>query len=715
MAMNRSRELVAARRSSSASALANIGERSPVAPDRIDLSGSVGFFRRRMNIIIACAVLAMLAGLAISLLSPKVYRAEATVMLLEQSAGMPTSDQPLPPAATLSSQLVDTQVEIIRSRDMAQRVAAALNIDRGMDQRQRRELYDEMQEKVGARRTGTSYALAIAYDAAYPSDARQIANEYARQFASWQTRQEEDRNAQVRQQVEERLVKLRQQAQADTNALQQYRIANNLLSTSGASLTEQEISNYNLEVTRARAAAAEDSARLQTALAQLRSGSSGDDVGEALGSPVVSSLRTQEGELGGEVANLRARYGPNHPQLIRTREQLAEVREQIQAEIGRVISNLRAKKQVSEDRLSAIAASLAGARSKLAANNAAMVGLSELERAAEASQGIYDTYLGSYKQLLAAEGTAKPMARILSLANDPLKPISPNLKLNLALALVIGLGVGLLAAYVADALFHGLMSAHDVEHDLGEICLASIPLLASVHAGKPHAVAAIRDNPRSVFTESFRVLSTAIDQAALEHAQVIAITSALPGEGKTVMSCCLSHVLAADGERTMLIDCDLRRRGISRLLDVGPDQPGLIEVLNGTSTIDFDELMRDRVLCVLPLGPKTDASDTLLTGQPFIDLLDRLRQHFDRIILDLPPILPIAASRTIACRADAVVLAAQWCKTSSFAIRTARGRLHKDLVNVVGVALNQVDLRKRAYFNRDDLSFYYREYSEYFK
>jgi succinoglycan biosynthesis transport protein ExoP len=712
--MRGSRELVAAGAGANASELASLGERSLAGTDRLDLSGSVSFFRRRLHIILLCAALGLIVGLAVSLISPDVYRAEATVMLVEHDGSGPGTGQAMAQPVTLTTQLVDTQVEIIKSREMARRVAQALGIDNGPDAQERRRLYDKLQGNVGAERSGNSYALTITYDAAYPSDAKLIVNEYARQLAEWQTRQEEERNAQVRSQVEEKLVALRAQAQSDTSALQQYRIANNLLSTSGASLTEQEISNYNQEVTRARAAAAEDAARLQTALSQLRSGSSGDDVGEALESGVVSSLRTQEGELAGQVANLEARYGPNHPQLIRARSELAQVREQIQTEIGRVISNLRAKSEVSQDRLSSITASLSTARAKLAANNAAMVGLTELERSAQASQGIYETYLNSYKQLLAAEGTAKPMARVLSLASEPTEPVSPNLKLNLALSLVIGLGLGVLAAYIADALFQGVASAHDVERNTGEPCLASIPLLASVHEGKPHAISAIRDNPKSVFTESFRMLGTAIDHASFRHPQVIAITSALPGEGKTVMSCCLSHVLAAEGERTMLIDCDIRRRGISRLLGVGPDQPGLIEVLDGTSQIDFAEFMPDRMLCVLPLGPDSEAPDVLLTGRPLIDLLDKLRPHFDRIILDLPPILPIAAARTIASRADAVVLAARWCKTSSFAIRVARSHLPEGRVNLVGVALNQVDLRKKAFFHHDDTSFYYNKYKEYY-
>ena len=522
------------------------------------------------------------------------------------------------------------------------------------------------------------------------------------------------RNAQARTEVEARLAELRVQAQTDTQALQQYRIANNLLSTSGTSLTEQEISNYNIETTRARAQAAEDQARLQTALGQLRSGSSGDDVGEALGSTVISALRAQEATLAGEVANLSTRYGQNYPELIQAQGQLAEIRQRIQAEIERVISNLRAKQEVSEQRLASLNSSLGGARGKLTDNNSAMVGLSGLERSAEASQGIYETYLNRYKQLLAADGTEKPNARILTPAVTPLKQISPNLKLNLALSLVIGLGLGVIAAYIAEALFHGVTSAAEVQRDLGEHFLTSIPLIASVDRSNPHAVQAIRDDPKSVFTEFIRSLGISIDQAVHGSPKVIAITSALPGEGKTVLSCCLASVLAQGGERTVLIDCDFRRSGISRLLDVHTDQMGLKEILDGSASFNYDQMIGDRSFCIIPLSSGSDDQESLLTGRAFVDFLNELREHFDRIVLDLPPILPVAATRTIASHADAVVLAVRWRKTSSFAFRAARSRLPSDLVNVVGVALNQVDIRRRGYFDPNDVAYYYNQYKEYY-
>jgi len=273
----------------------------------------------------------------------------------------------------------------------------------------------------------------------------------------------------------------------------------------------------------------------------------------------------------------------------------------------------------------------------------------------------------------------------------------------------------MVAAYVAEALSQVLTTPEDVEHLTGQRFLASIPLLASVGSMQSHAVTAVRNEPYSVFTESFRTLAASVDQAVPGGAQVVAVTSALPGEGKTIMSGCLSHVYATRGLRTMLIDCDLRRRGSSRLLSAHAHQPGLIEVLEGQATLDLIDHDDSVSFWTLPLVPDDRDSEHLLTGQPFIDLIAQLRTQFDRIVLDLPPVLPIAFSRILASRADAVIVAAQWRKTTAYALRAALRQLPQDQVNVAGVALSQVDLRRRAYFGPHDPAFYYKQYSEYFR
>lgn len=686
----------------------------PAVADRLDLSESLSFFRRRLVWILAGLAIAVVCGLAISLLMPKTYTAQASVMLTQPSGSLDDLLGQTAAPTGLTGDLVDTQVEVIQSRDMATRVAEALGWTEGLPAEERREVLDYIQSNIAVERSGSSYALSIQFDAESPEAAAAGANEFARQFANWEVSADREQNRESRRLVEARLSQLRDQAQEDTRQLQQYRINNNLLSTTGATMTEQEISSYNQQVVTARAEAAEAEARLRTAQAQLQSGSSGDDTGEALGSAVVSNLRAQEAVLAGQVANLSSRYGANHPQLIRAQNELQEVRSQIQSEIGRVISNLRAEREVANQRLASLNSSLSGASAKLSDNNASMVGLIGLERAAEASQTIYETYLNRYNELLAAEGSEQPNARILTTAEIPVDPSAPNIPLNLVLSVVIGLGLGVVMAYIAEALFQGITTGEQVRQELGQNFLASIPLLKSIDSDQTQAVAAIREDPMSLFTESFRALAASIDQASASNAQVIAITSAMPGEGKTVMSCCLAHVFAHEGERTMLIDCDIRRRGITRLLNCGNEQTGLLEILRGEVPFDPSDQIGSDTFCVVPIPGNDSTEESLLTGPAFADFINELRTRFDRIVLDLPPILPVASARRVCSQADSVVLAAQWRKTSTHAVKAALSRLPREHCNLVGVALNQVDMRKRAFLDRSDAMFYYDRYSEYF-
>jgi polysaccharide biosynthesis transport protein len=708
--MGEVRELVQA--GANHNALQQIGDRSLAVADRLDLSQSIGFFRRRLKLILVIAAATVLVGAAFTLLSGKTYRANATVVLSnDKSETLPQAGD----KTAMSNELVNTQVQLITSREMANRVAAGLGLTAGLTPGQKRDLVDELIGHVTVERAGTSYAIKISYDAREAQTAADRANEYARQFANWQMLDLKSRDNNLRELMGKRLVSLRDQAQKDTAALQQYRIANNLLSTTGASLAEQEISTYNQEFSRAKADAAEDQARLATAVAQLQSGSAGDDVGEALNSTVVSSLRQQESQAASTVANLQSKYGTNHPELIKARSQLVEIRSRIDAEISRVISNLKAKVAVSSQRLGSLNGSLSGARSKLTQNNAAMVGLSEVQRTAQASQDIYESYLNRYKQLVATEGDETPNAQILTLSEVPQKPNSPKPMLNLAISLIIGLGLGVIAAYIAEALFQGIVTPDEVEQQLNRPYLASIPLLSSVPGKGGKAATAVIDDPRSMFSESFRGLQTALGQVTAGNHQVIAVTSALPGEGKTVTACCLSHTLAASGKRTILIDCDLRRGGLSRLLNLSGAQNGLVEVLEGTVAINTLHLDDEYTFMMLPLSSNNDDDkEHLLTGQPFLDLLEKLRQDFDHIVLDLPPILPVAVTRILASRADAVVMVARWYKTSRFAIRTALRRLPENEVNVVGVVLSQINLRQRAFFDRNDPTYYYSQYREYY-
>lgn len=712
--------------------------------DKLDLRVFWSMLRRRLGLFLGVLVTVLVLGLALTLMQTPRYIAAAQVSLNQRDAAIApdSSTSRINQSEVPTNPLVDTQVQIITSRSMAERVVDSLKLGqtprpassggalawlRGVfgsapppapapdPAAQRQRWVTALQNSISAARVGQTLALIISYSSSDPEQAARIANEYALQYTGGQLVAKREQNESATSFLSGRLGQLRAQAQTDAERVQRYRIANNLLSTSGSSLTEQEISSYNQAVATARAQAAEDQAALDTARIQLRSGSRGDDVGAALGSGVVSSLRARQAEVGGLVANLSARYGPLHPDVVKAKSELAEINSQIQAEIGRVISNLEAKVRVSRQRLGSLSGSLSGAEGKLEQNNAAMVGLADLERSAQASQSLYESYLKTYQESGAREGTERADATVLSLAEVPTRPASPNILLNGLLALALGLGLGLAVAFIAEMTFSGLTTGEDVETRLGVRYLGLIPTLSSVSPGSKSPILSVIDQPLSAFAESFRNLRASIDYASDGQAKVIAVTSALPQEGKTTSSICLARSIAMSGERVVLVDCDLRRHGVSRYLRQAEVRPGLVEVLRGEASFQSALIRDDRTgMSVLPVLVEANAYGELLTGEPMDLLLQRLRDQFDSIILDTAPLLPIADARLVVGKADAAMMVVRWRKTPDQAVKSALRLLPSSRVQLAGIALTRVDMKKQAKFGYGDSGFYYQSYKGYY-
>jgi succinoglycan biosynthesis transport protein ExoP len=713
-------------------------------PDRIDLRTLITTLRRRFKLIVIVLACALLAGALITARQTPSYSATSQVVVnARQQQVAPTAQASAAPTTT---DAVATEVIVLQSRSLADKVATALKLDQdpafvgppgakgGIVSRIKRliglapkttapvspaalhqQVIDRLQSGLNVARLDETFALQITYNAPTGPLAARIANAFALQYTNGQLSDKLADTQSTTTLLASRLEGLRQQAQEDANRVEQYRIAHNLLSTTGASLTEQEITSYNEQVASARAQAAEDQARLDTAKAQLRSGSNGGDVGAALDSSVVSTLRARRAEVGGQLASLEARYGPRYPDVIKTRSALQDVDAQIAAEIGRVISNLEARARVSRERMASLVGSLSGAKGTLADNGRASVGLDDLQRRATASQALYDSYLNRYKETSAQEGTERPDARVVSLAEVPTVPISPHPKLNMLLAAIMGSVAGVMAAFVAEMMFSGLTTASDVEQRLGQHALGVVPTIRSVQPKQASAVGAVVETPGGPFAESIRGLRRSIQYAANRPVQTIAITSSLPKEGKTTLSFCLARSIAASGGRVVLVDCDLRQRGATRLSGTEGDRPGLVEVLRGEATLEEALLVDEASGAFLLPQPRNpgDVGD-LLIGPAMDALLVELGRQFGQVIFDTAPVLPVADTRILAGKVDAVVFVARWRKTADHAVNAALRLLPPRVVNVVGVVLTQVDMRQQGRFGYGDASFYYREYKGYY-
>ena len=717
--------------------------------DRLDFREIASIFRRRIKLFAIVTFVIFELALFITFITPNSYTAMSEIALSR------TGDQVAPKGSgvvddEVNSGDVDTEVQVLTSRELASKVVDKLKLvndptfvgmlpTSSFSERLKRRfgmlpprplaslspeerarlrilIIDRLTKNIDVERVKTAFAMTITFTDTDPVRTAAIANAYAQIYAQEQVDAKRKANERAAAFLHDKIERLRLQAQRDMRAVQDYRVGNNLLSTTGASLTEQEISSYNQQVAAARAQAVEDAARLDTARQQLKSGSVGDDVGAALSSDVIHSLRTQRATISARVADLATRYGDKYPELADARNQLRDIDLQIQTEIFRVISNLDAQARVSQQRLDSLQASLGGAKSTLAQNNQAMVSLDDLTRRASTSQALYESYLDRYKTVLAQTGTESADSRILSEARIPGRPSSPIAMLNLILGLLIGAGVGAAAAIAAELFFTGFTTGDEVEHRLGLRYLGGVPALDTVEPREATPIATVEQFPRSGFAESFRSILGAVRHARDSRHGVIAISSALPGEGKSTLSLCLAAANAiGSSDRVIAIDCDITRHRLSDQFVTDPNRPGLREVLrDGVAIEDALIQVKDSNLFVLPITTPFDAQEQITRGGLVHALVARLREFFPLIILDCPPLLPVAEARDLAAIADDVILVAAWRKTKESALRSAIRLLPPAAAANAGVVLTRIDMKKQARFGAGDASSFYHQYKEYY-
>ncbi|MEI9891054.1 MAG: polysaccharide biosynthesis tyrosine autokinase [Caulobacteraceae bacterium] len=739
----------------------------PASPDRpqpdrhqTDPLQLVATFRRRLRVFGATVALVLAGVIVFTLEQTPRYTATSYVMIDTRKRDVAKIDEVLSGLPSDSS-AVDTEVEILKSRSLAGRVVQDLHLDKDpefntslaktsmlhsimsapaallksaapaggpqsaadqkaiADKKINERVVDGVLKRLKISRQGLTYVIAIDFTSTSQTKAADVANAYASDYLLEQLEAKFDATKQASQWLNDRLGQLRIQVEQAEGAVAAYRAQTGLMSAVGSNLTEQEVSNLNQQLALAQADQAQQDAKVRTARQQLAAGSNGEDVGAALDSDVVKQLRNQYAEVSGKLADLQTRYGARHPEVQRVSKQLDDIKGQIQLEINRTISNLDAQAQVSRQRASSIQASLGRARGTLAGNNVAAVRLNELERNATSVRTLYESFLNRFKETTTQQGMQDSDARVVSKAKIPNDPSFPKMGLNLIMGLVFGILAGFGAIILAEALDSGLATSDDIETYLGVASLGSVPLLSSTQAGTKGGTQSpaemIVEKPLSAFAEAFRNLRTSIVYSRVDKpVRVIAVTSSLPGEGKTTTAFCLGRAMAMSGSRTVVVDCDVRRRNINRLLGQEP-AVGLMEVLAGKATLD-QALVLDSAsgAWFLPLARSSFTPKDLFGGAAMHQLLTELKHRFEFVLLDTAPVLPVADTRSLAPQADVVVFLTQWRRTPRRAVQTAFELLRSVGADIAGVALTQVDVREQARYGYGDAGYYYRAYRKYY-
>jgi succinoglycan biosynthesis transport protein ExoP len=554
----------------------------------------------------------------------------------------------------------------------------------------------EVQGRVNAVRRSWTSVINITFDAESPQVAAEGANAYADAYIDAQVKDKLQATLNADKWLKQRIEVLRKEVTAAEQAVAQYQARHGLLEATGSELTEQRVSQLQVAENAARADLAEKQARLSAARQQLASGRTGEELGEALNNPVIQTLRTEVAKLRQTRTDLETKYGPKHPDVINARTKTAQLEEQLQAEVGRIIGSLSADVTAASGRLGSLQGSLSAAEASLAGNKSREVGLAELERNAAAKRTLYESYLARQQQTSTQAGFAAPDAVVVTRAQPPKDPSKPDVQLALVLAALGGLALGGGLIVLLELAQNGIRTGEQVERILGEPCAAAIPKARESRLA-PY-VAFVR-HPFSVFAESFRQLLVLVEHAFVsEGTKVLALTSALAGEGKTTTAICFARAAARAGAKVLMIDCDIRQRSLTRELKLDVET-GLWEALT-TGLRRASMIVTDPVgkVDILPVTGREATQDNVVGSPAMRTLLDELRADYDLIILDCPPVLAVADACAVAPLADGVLFLVKWQSTPAKAARIALETLRSNEAHILGVVLTQVDLSKQPLY-----------------
>src|ERR1700722_18464284 len=335
-------------------------------------------FRRRYRLFLLVFAGGFLIVAFLATAGPPRYSATATLIINDHSQDVLhlnaiTQQDAEEEAMVTDSAAVDTQVEVLRSRAMASQIVDQLHLERDpefnaalrppgkiarllgatwtpqdtahLTPMEHEQIVNAVMADMDVRRVGLTYTVGITFTSFDPGKAEALANAIAQAYLTQGVDAKVDQTTSAATWLNDRLNQLRQDVQTADEAVEQYKIANNLMSGAGSTLTEQEVSTVTSQLAQARADEAAQDARLATATQQMAAGSNGGDAAEALNNPVVESLRKQQGQASAQLADLESRYGDKHPDVVKAKRSLADLNAQIQTEIQRVLSNLKALAQ----------------------------------------------------------------------------------------------------------------------------------------------------------------------------------------------------------------------------------------------------------------------------------------------------------------------------------------------------------------------------------
>ncbi|SFH91251.1 polysaccharide biosynthesis tyrosine autokinase [Albimonas pacifica] len=699
------------------------------APDLFEPRALLRLLRREAwRIALVLLVALALAGWRLIAATP-MWQAEATVVLDTREAQVVDIESVMS-GLSADSSVVNTEVEVLRSRNLMDRVVAKLELeadpefnpdlappglaDRALGAlsgllddglgaalapaldagapaepedpafRRRQTAIDRLLERLRVQNVPLSYVFVIRVESRSAAKSARIANTIGDLYILDQLEAKFEATRRATSWLSERVADLQVDLEAAEERVKEYSASTSLISEASLEVTNRqmkELRERRAELDARGAEAALLIERLGALAARIRSGGP-----EAAGARAEAAALLGDPRLEALAADLARPGGAGRETALAPRfdAMLAASVERLERERVRHVAQAQG-----------IETSIGELEGRISEQSEDLVRLRQLQREAEASRLLYEYFLGRMKETSVQQGIQEADSRILSPAVAPLDPASPRKGLTLAVAATLGLVIGVGWALARETLDDRVRGPEPLEAATGLKVMGVIPDAPSRRRGA--ALKLLVEKPSSALAEAVRNLRTSVLLSNVDRRpQVVMVTSSVPGEGKTTTTLMLAQNAAALGKRVLVMECDLRRRVFQAYFGLD-EKTGLLSVLSGQATAD-QAIRHDPTTGLDVLTgqrSRANAAD-VFSSERFGELMEELRERYDFIFIDTPPVLAVPDARVIAGRADAVLYAVRWNATGKEMVKAGLDLFEQIGLRVTGLTLTQADPRGLA-------------------
>jgi len=560
----------------------------------------------------------------------------------------------------------------------------------------------------------------IAFSTPDPELAARVANMHAKAYLEQGIELRSHAHDEARYFLQEKLAELKDRVEKSEAALNRYRQDRGIISLDNRdNIVIERLADLNKRLTEAEA----DRIGLEAQTRLIRQNEY-NALPAVIDNRLIQTLKIELSRLEGERADLATKVQAGDPVLGQFQARVEQTKRRLQQEIQRTVAGIKSAYAVAKQKEDELRAKMEQQKTLALSLKDAAVDYAILARAVDTNRQLYDSVLSRVKEMEVAAVLRASNVSVIDQAVPPVKPVRPRKALSLLLSAVLGLTGGVGLAFVVEHCTNTLRTSQEVERYLRLPNLGIIPDFVSSARRSPlssqpaspgaqpldgsaaQAGFVLAHDPFSITTEAYRMLRTTLLVAQAETPpKTLLFTSGMHGEGKTVTAVNTAAVLAQMGVRVLLIDADLRCSACHTVLGV-ENKSGLAEVLAGRW--EPSDVIRPTVsehLFVLSSGSVPSNPAELVGSKQMRAILASLQEQYDYILIDSPPVMLASDAMLLATMVDGVVLVANAQRTPKQVVREARTRLTCAQAKILGVVLNQLNIRHQEY------AYYYRKHA----